>query len=400
MHQPHTHPRVSSERPAQGSLVHDPLAKTSRSVWVDKTRTGNAEQLKLYPITLAFVSQMRPQEENKCLRNLAAKALHPSFITRPPTPASRAFLPGHPQRRPSKSIHQNQRAGAGFFPRLRGPKGDVLRVSSTPRAPSGPSPARSPRAGQGQGGRRGAPGGARGTRRLGRGQGRGGVARSQSPGRPLPAAASRAGAGEPGGGGGGGDGGCRGEGWRGEGGAEPSGDSRGAAERLGRRCGSRCCPRRPPRGSERPAPEAPEPWAASAPGPWVGTAAGRGRAEAGSASAAPRPPPPPPPGAPRPARPGSRTFPALSSPPRSPLAPPGPDALLAPPLPRLPPASFRLPPPGAVPLHHLSTSLLSLLSRPRARHLQAIRLDPAFPRAFLPPPFLGQPPSKDPWPPP
>lgn len=91
------------------------------------------------------------------------------------------------------------------------------------------------------------------------GAGRGGAARSQSPSSPLHGRRKPSGAGEPGGGGGGsgGDGGCRGEGWRGEGGAEPSGDSRGAAERLGRRRGSRCSPRRAPRVGEGRAPADP-----------------------------------------------------------------------------------------------------------------------------------------------
>lgn len=102
---------------------------------------------------------------------------------------------------------------------------------------------------------------ARGAGSAAPGRGQGGEApRAANPrASPLPGRRELSGAGEPGGGGGGsgGDGGCRGEGWRGEGGAEPSGDSRGAAERLGRRRGSRCSPRRAPGVGEGRPPAAP-----------------------------------------------------------------------------------------------------------------------------------------------
>lgn len=77
-------------------------------------------------------------------------------------------------------------------------------------------------------------------------------------------------------------------------------------------------------------------------------------------------------------------------------APSSPSSLLPPPSPR-----------AAVPLHHLSSSLLSLLARPRARHLPALRLDPASPPAPFSPsisgaaPFQGPPaPASAPAPPP
>lgn len=162
---------------------------------------------------------------------------------------------------PSKSIKHILRVGPGFLTGL------LRQAGYYPHSPSA-SPGRTQRGWRGAQGRglrrtgggtwlqRGEGRGERGARS---GAGRGGSARSQSPSSPLPGRGELSGAGEPGGGGGGsgGDGGCRGEGWRGEGGAEPSGDSRGAAERLGRRRGSRCSPRRGPRVGEGRDPAAP-----------------------------------------------------------------------------------------------------------------------------------------------
>ncbi|KAM7325683.1 hypothetical protein ACRRTK_015936 [Alexandromys fortis] len=161
---------------------------------------------------------------------------------------------------PSKSIKQMLWVGPRFLTWLLRPK---LVIIDSPSASPG-----SPQAGMGEEPRGGGCGGqaeGRGEGGEGRwehrrsGAGRGGAARSQSPSSPLHGRRKPSGAGEPGGGGGGsgGDGGCRGEGWRGEGGAEPSGDSRGAAERLGRRRGSRCSPRRAPRVGEGRAPADP-----------------------------------------------------------------------------------------------------------------------------------------------
>jgi hypothetical protein len=184
--------------------------------------------------------------------------------------------------------------------------------------------------------------------------------------------------------------------WRGAGGAEPSGDSRGAAERLGRRRGSRCSPRRAPRAGEGPAPEG-----HGAMGCIGSRTVGgyRGWARAGGRTR-PRVAPPTPSPIPVLAPPGTASrlhfptirprslHPSVASlrPPRSPVAPPGLPSLLG-----LSLLSIALP--QALPLtpsslHHPPSALRP--PPPPSLHLQAIRLySMVVPRASAPPSVSG-----------